>query len=106
MRTLRQIATITLTAPLALAASAVLADEYEVDGMIESVDAEDRTLTVELEETGDVVTYSVSEDTDISIYGNIGRQFDELHSGQSVTLEFDDEEMFQDWIVLHVITVS
>lgn len=87
-------------------ASQLSAEEMEIDGRIESVDAQNRTITVELEEAGRTVTYSVPEDTDITVYGNIGSDMSELHSGQGVTLRFDDEEKLNEWVIVHMITVS
>lgn len=92
--------------PFTLASTTISAEEMELEGTIESVDAVNRTITVDLEESDKTVTYSVPEDTDITVYGDIGADMATLHSGQSVTLRFDDEEMLDEWVILHVITVS
>lgn len=104
--TVKRISAAALAAlPFALA-STLFAAEMELEGTIETVDQANRTITVDLEDSEKSVTYSVPEDTDITVYGNIGADMGTLHSGQDVTLRFDDQEKFNEWIILHVITVS
>jgi hypothetical protein len=99
--------------PLALGAALVSAEDLEVDATIQDVDADDRSLTVELEETGKMQTFRVDEETEISFTRRPGAAgvvtrsgFDDLRAGQEVTLRFDDEVMDEEWVLLRIISVS
>ena len=80
--------------------------EYELEGTIQRVDDEAMSITVELEGSGDVVTYKIDEDTEINFRTSLHSGFDELRSGQEVTLRFDDEILREQWILLRYIQVS
>lgn len=110
---MRKTAALLSSLPLALGAAVVSAEDLEVEAMIEDVDSEERSLTVKLEETGETQTFSVGEETEIAfaqrpgVSGVVTRSgFEDLRAGQEVTLTFDDEVMDEEWIVLHVISVS
>lgn len=109
---LPRIAALLSTLPLALGAALVAAEDVEVDATIQAVNAEDRSLVVEFEETGVTQKFRVDTDTEISFEGirsevrQLRSGFDDLRAGQEVTLRFDDEAMQDDWFILHVITVS
>lgn len=109
---MRKIAVLLSTLPLALGAAIVSAEDLEVEATIQDVNSEDRSLTVTLEETGETQTFRVDENTRVSfapepnVAAVTRTGFDELRAGQEVTLTFDDEVIDEEWVLLHVISVS
>lgn len=97
-----KLCTLLISAAFALAGGRAFAEMHEIVGTITDVDLADENITVELED-GTQTTFDVDAETDITIYGNIGRNLDELHSGQHVTLEVD--EMPNERVIIHVISV-
>jgi hypothetical protein len=105
-------AALSLTLPLALGASNAAAEDMKVEATITGVNEDARSLTVEFDETGATETFRVDEDTDITFLshqrgiGTARNSFEDLRAGQDVVLEFDDEILDGEWVIVRFITVS
>lgn len=113
MMRMRRIAALAAAIPLALAAAFVAAKDMQVEAKIKQVNLDDRSITVQIEDTGMTKTFRLADDTEISfdrdIQGGAAARrgnFGDLQANQDVTLRFDDEDMDGQWVIVRFITVS
>lgn len=113
MISMRKIAALVSVLPLSLGAAAVFGKDMVIDAKIQEVNNEDRSITVENEATGTTQTFRVDEDTEIAYERNLESGvaalrsgFEDLHAGQEIQLSYDDEAMDDEWVIVHVITIS
>ena len=97
---------------LVLGAAFATAESVEVDATIQKVNQDERSLTVEMDETGAMRTFQIDDSTQITFgrlrgdLSQLRRGFDDLRAGQEVTLRFDEEVPEQTHVILHIITIG
>ena len=114
MRPMSRIVPIASTVLVAFGAAAAVAEDMEVDATIQTVNEDEHSLTVKIDETGDMRTFRVGDGTEITFSGNrdadaltqLRSGFEDLRAGQEVTLSFDGDTVDEEWVLLRFITIS
>lgn len=77
---------------LLVVAGAASASDSQIDGVVESVDSANKSLSVRGEVSGEVLTYSFTGTPKVDLGGRKYRDLSVLEAGQNVTLKFKQEK--------------